>query len=215
MQLDWPPWQKNNREFIASLPVIFTPSCFLREAWIPIPHLKSHGLLVRHRVGSWALSWFLGWGSALTREIFAHLCPRQRMMPETSFSLLLQVQRAPGAAPAPLASVPNHPKWTASMCSLLHTTFPFPSTQTPCAPMSQCCTWAKPLQGVQEPISDLNPTCLGRRKGKKSTFMPKVGDSQILVLFMRGKGEVAGDFSPFPRPCCKQPDCYDSSVIKM
>lgn len=40
LQLDWPPWQKNNREFIASLPAIFTPSCFLREAWIPIPHLK-------------------------------------------------------------------------------------------------------------------------------------------------------------------------------
>lgn len=46
LQLDWPPWQKNNRDFIASLPVIFTPSCFPREAWIPIPHLKSQVLLL-------------------------------------------------------------------------------------------------------------------------------------------------------------------------
>lgn len=37
LQLDWPQWQENNREFIASLPVIFTPSCFPREGRIPCP----------------------------------------------------------------------------------------------------------------------------------------------------------------------------------
>lgn len=152
MQLDWPPWQKNNREFIASLPVIFTPSCFLREAWIPIPHLKSHGLLVRHRVGSWALSWFLGWGSALTGEILPDLCPRQMMVPGTSFPLLLQVQRAPGAAPAPLASVPNHPKWTASTCSLLHTTSPSPAPKHPLHPCLNAAPGQSPCKGSKSPF---------------------------------------------------------------
>lgn len=37
--------------------------------------------------------------------------------------------------------------------------------------------------------------------------MPEVGDSQLLVMFREGKGEmVAGDFfSPFPGPAANSP----------
>lgn len=193
MQLDWPQWQKNNREFIASLLVIFTPSCFLRGAWIPVPHPKSCWRGAEH-------SQFLGWGSALAEWIPAGKSPRPlpKAGDETWACLRPLSPSSCGCSelleqhPAPLAPAPNHTEQNAPGCSSLGATSPSPAPKPPSVPAPRCCTWAKPLRRQRCPRADFCPLkslLPGQEKGAKSIFRQKVvGDPQLLVPLAEGKG---------------------------